>query len=137
MQNATGCKINVSPASGRDVQRDIGLVGSRASIARAKNAIQEKVRAVVSDTCNAKDRLFLTSVQQDKNRPRGGAQTPSQSQIPNQQQNYGPQESQSQGDSNDPYAAYGGYQNYVALWYSSLQANQGQQDSPAQGPPGS
>ena len=48
MQNATGCKINVSPATGRDVERDIGLVGSRMSIERAKHAIQEKVRAVVS-----------------------------------------------------------------------------------------
>lgn len=33
----------------------------------------------------------------------------------------------------DPYAAYGGYENYVALWYSSLQQNPQQ----AQGPPGS
>lgn len=48
MQATTGCKINVSPASGQDFERDIGLVGSRDSIERAKEAITEKVRAVVS-----------------------------------------------------------------------------------------
>ena len=48
MQSVTGCKINVSPASGRDVERDIGLVGSRGSIEAAKRAIMEKVDAVVS-----------------------------------------------------------------------------------------
>ena len=48
MQANTGCKINVSPAAGQDFERDIGLVGSRDSIERAKNAIMEKVHAVVS-----------------------------------------------------------------------------------------
>ena len=48
MQNTTGCKINVSPAAGQDFEREIGLVGSRDSIERAKNAIMEKVHAVVS-----------------------------------------------------------------------------------------
>lgn len=48
MQVETGCKINVSPASGQDVEREIGLIGSRDSIERAKGAIMEKVHAVVS-----------------------------------------------------------------------------------------
>ena len=48
MQATTGCKINVSPAAGQDFEREIGLVGSRDSIERAKNAIMEKVHAVVS-----------------------------------------------------------------------------------------
>ena len=48
MQATTGCKINVSPASGQDFEREIGLVGSRDSIERAKIAITEKVHAVVS-----------------------------------------------------------------------------------------
>lgn len=47
MQSTTGCKINVSPAAGQDFEREIGLVGSRDSIERAKNAIMEKVHAVV------------------------------------------------------------------------------------------
>jgi far upstream element-binding protein len=49
MQNTTGCKINVSPSSGPgEVEREIGLVGSRDSIEQAKRAIEDKVDAVVS-----------------------------------------------------------------------------------------
>lgn len=49
MQNVTGCKINVAQSSGHgEVQREIALVGSHDSIARAKQAIDEKVEAVVS-----------------------------------------------------------------------------------------
>ncbi|KAI0483968.1 hypothetical protein GGR56DRAFT_611708 [Xylariaceae sp. FL0804] len=49
MQNSTGCKINVSQSSGAgEVEREIGLVGSRDAINRAKNAIEDKVDAVVS-----------------------------------------------------------------------------------------
>lgn len=47
MQSTTGCKINVSPATGRDIEREIGLVGSRGAIDAAKRAIMEKVHAVV------------------------------------------------------------------------------------------
>ena len=48
MQATTGCKINVSPASGQDFRREIGLVGARGSIEAAKRAITDKVNAVVS-----------------------------------------------------------------------------------------
>ena len=47
MQSETGCKINVSQASGADIEREIGLVGSRQSIDDAKRAIWEKVDQVV------------------------------------------------------------------------------------------
>lgn len=48
MQSTTGCKINVSPSSGSgEVEREIGLVGSRDAIAAAKRAIEDKVDAVV------------------------------------------------------------------------------------------
>jgi far upstream element-binding protein len=48
MQTATGCKINVAQSSGPgEVQREIALIGTRESIARAKDAIDEKVEAVV------------------------------------------------------------------------------------------
>ena len=46
MQADTGCKINVSP--GQEVERHIGLIGSLDAIERAKEAIMEKVRTVVS-----------------------------------------------------------------------------------------
>jgi far upstream element-binding protein len=49
MQSSTGCKINVAQASGPgETEREIALIGSRDSIARAKQAIEEKVDAVVS-----------------------------------------------------------------------------------------
>lgn len=49
MQNVTGCKINVAQSSGPgETQREITLIGSHDSIARAKLAIEEKVEAVVS-----------------------------------------------------------------------------------------
>lgn len=47
MQNVTLCKINVSQPSGRDIEREIGLIGTRSAIEHAKHAIMEKVRAVV------------------------------------------------------------------------------------------
>lgn len=57
MQSETGCKINVSQASGADIEREIGLVGTRQAIDDAKRAIWEKVDQVVS---LLKPRLFLT-----------------------------------------------------------------------------
>jgi far upstream element-binding protein len=47
MQSETGCKINVSQASGADIEREIGLVGTRQAIDDAKRAIWEKVDQVV------------------------------------------------------------------------------------------
>lgn len=48
MQSDTGCKINVSQASGADIEREIGLVGTRQAIEDAKRAIWDKVDQVVS-----------------------------------------------------------------------------------------
>lgn len=49
MQSNTGCKINVSQSSGPgETEREIGLVGSRDAIDRAKQAIEEKVEASVN-----------------------------------------------------------------------------------------
>jgi rRNA processing protein Krr1/Pno1 len=58
MQNTTGCKINVSQSSGPgEVEREIGLVGSRDAITRAKRAIEDKVDAAVRrDSCLAERR---------------------------------------------------------------------------------
>lgn len=163
MQSTTGCKINVSPAAGQDFEREIGLVGSRDSIERAKNAIMEKVHAVVSfpfiSTSLCASSFSKSCAQQEKNSGRGRpsdhqnqynndshfSQPQQQYQQPygNNQRNPQQQQQQQQqpgGPSGgaDPYAAYGGYENYVALWYSSYQAqNQGQQNPQAPGPPGS
>jgi far upstream element-binding protein len=51
MQSTTGCKINVSQSSGPgETEREIGLVGSIDAINRAKQAIEEKVEASVSQS---------------------------------------------------------------------------------------
>ena len=58
IQSTTGCKVNVSPSSGPgEVEREIGLVGTRDAIERAKRAIEDKVEAVVS---------FITDFQRNR-----------------------------------------------------------------------
>ncbi|KAI9697317.1 MAG: hypothetical protein M1836_004881 [Candelina mexicana] len=137
MQNSTGCKINVSAASGpNDFEREIGLVGSRGSIEQAKNAIMEKVDAVQqknrgggggggarqSDPYSDRDRY--SHVQQSYSQ-----QSPNQS---SQGHNPATSAAAPPGDTSDPYAAYGGYQNYVAMWYAAM-AQQQQQQQQQQG----
>jgi KH domain len=61
MQNITGCKINVSQPAGRDIEREIGLVGTRHAVEMAKRAIMDKVDAVVSQEHKPEHRkLILT-----------------------------------------------------------------------------
>ncbi|KAL8645539.1 MAG: hypothetical protein Q9226_007255 [Calogaya cf. arnoldii] len=144
MQQNTGCKINVSQPNGRDVERDIGLVGSRGAIEAAKRAIMDKVHAVEDknrsqqnpnnfrdqrdDRRDNNNNNNTDRYNNDRYPPQHQQTQPSYSQQPAQQQQISqPQQS---GDpaaaAADPYAAYGGYQAYVALWYQSL-AQQGQQ----------
>lgn len=47
MQNISGCKINVQPPYGRDIEREIQLVGSRNAIEQAKIVIMNKITSVV------------------------------------------------------------------------------------------
>src|SRR5271170_6243271 len=68
MQNSTGCKINVSPASGRDIEREIGLVGTRQAIDLAKRAIMEKVDAVVRARPFFYQVIFANILQEQRNR---------------------------------------------------------------------
>ena len=159
MQNNTGCKINVTQASGEDIEREIGLVGTRQAIELAKQAIWDKVETVVSLCGTITSGICLTREQREKNNSGGGGRRGgqfdndqysdrfSQQQAPFAQQQQGtaqgmPQQQPSAPappDSNgaDPYAAWGGYQNYVAMWYAALaQQQQGgaQPPGPAQGP---
>ncbi|UNI16166.1 hypothetical protein JDV02_002630 [Purpureocillium takamizusanense] len=130
MQNATGCKINVAQSSGPgEVQREIALIGSRDSIERAKLAIDEKVEAVKSGGGSGggggRGRGYQDLDRSSYSQPGASAST-------NQA---APQAAA--GDASDPYAQYGGYQNYVALWYQSLmyqQQQQGGQGAPAGAP---
>ncbi|KAL8768335.1 MAG: hypothetical protein Q9209_005369 [Squamulea sp. 1 TL-2023] len=144
MQQTTGCKINVSQPNGRDIERDIGLVGSRDAIQAAKRAIMDKVHAVEDKNRSQNSNNFRDQrddnrrddrYNNDRNNDRYVPQQsqPSHSQQSLQQQQQSAQPSQQGGTAaaggdaaTDPYAAYGGYQAYVALWYQSL-AQQGQQ----------
>ncbi|KAF1852202.1 uncharacterized protein K460DRAFT_352028 [Cucurbitaria berberidis CBS 394.84] len=127
MQSDTGCKINVSQASGADIEREIGLIGTRQAIEDAKRAIWEKVDQV-----------------KEKNNTRrrdNGNQNDnySQQQAPSYGQNAPPAQAPAAaapaaaGQAADPYAVYGGYQNYLAMWYASIAQ---QQQQGGQGPPG-
>ncbi|TAQ89159.1 hypothetical protein B7494_g2540 [Chlorociboria aeruginascens] len=129
MQSTTGCKINVSPSSGsNEVEREIGLVGSREAIAAARLAIQDKVSAV-----------------QQKNAGSGGGRNRStQNDYGDRgysQQSYTQPQGQSQQGQNqaastgaeDPYAVYGGYQAYAAMYYQALAQQQQQQQLQQQG----
>ena len=154
MQNQTGCKINVSQASGRDVTREIGLIGTMAAIDAAKRAIDEKVEQVVGPQEIRWPRRTANRFQRAKNAGNYGgsggrndqyAGSYSQSQQPyaQQQQSVAPAAPEpgayaapSQTDPNDPYAAYGGYQNYVLLWLSQAQAQQSVSQAGQPGPPG-
>lgn len=60
MQNSTGCKINVSPPSGADINREIGLIGTRMAIEAAKRAIWDKVNTVVRLIAALTNDFFLT-----------------------------------------------------------------------------
>ncbi|KAL8933755.1 MAG: hypothetical protein Q9216_006222 [Gyalolechia sp. 2 TL-2023] len=137
MQQSTGCKINVSQPNGRDIERDIGLVGSRGAIEAAKRAIMEKVHAVGEKNRPSQQNFRDQRDQRDDRFENRNDQYPQTQPSYSQPQNTQPQGQAATGDA-DPYAAYGGYQNYVALWYQSLQAQgQGQQQPGQQGPAGS
>lgn len=131
MQSTTGCKINVSPSSGPgEVEREIGLVGSRDAINAAKRAIEDKVDAVQQKNAAAGGGTGRPRAAQNDYSDRSY----SQQQYPQPQGQSQPQTAPPVGQE-DPYAAYGGYQAYVALWYQAMaqQAGQPQGDSK---PPG-
>ncbi|OAG40842.1 hypothetical protein AYO21_04919 [Fonsecaea monophora] len=116
MQNQTGCKINVSPAAGRDIEREIGLIGSRHAIDAAKRAIMEKVDVVRART-QARERESRDDYtdrypgQQPVYPPAAGGIAQGVAPPP------------AAGEA-DPYAAYGGYQNYLQMWYAAMAAQQ-------------
>ncbi|KAI8624579.1 hypothetical protein F5Y19DRAFT_308281 [Xylariaceae sp. FL1651] len=128
MQNSTGCKINVSQSSGPgEVEREIGLVGSRDAINRAKRAIEDKVDAVRQKNSGGSG---------GGGGGGGGRGGRNQNRRDWDNPNYAPQGSSNQPNmadaqnpaatngGADPYAMYGGYQAYLALWYQALAQQQ-------------
>lgn len=154
MQNTTGCKINVSQPTGRDIEREIGLVGTRHAIDMAKRAVMEKVDAVVSgkggldrtaradaDRVNqdSRNRSHGRDGRQDDPYGGGGAGFPRGQPQAYPPSGTGPQQpSAPPAGGEDPYAAYGGYNNYVAMWYAAMAQQQQQQQGTGEqaGPPG-
>ncbi|KAI2611729.1 uncharacterized protein GGS25DRAFT_207433 [Hypoxylon fragiforme] len=145
MQNTTSCKINVSQSSGPgEVEREIGLVGSRDAINRAKRAIEDKVEAVRQKN-NGGGAGRGGGGGGGRNQQRRDWDSPSYSQQGMSSQPAGSM-SASTGSAvpaapangaEDPYAAYGGYQQYCALWYAySQQAGSLPQGGEAPRPPG-
>ncbi|KIX06329.1 uncharacterized protein Z518_04305 [Rhinocladiella mackenziei CBS 650.93] len=128
MQNQTGCKINVSPATGRDIEREIGLIGSRYAIDAAKRAIMEKVDTVRARTQARESRDDYA----DRYPGPPPSYAPALSGISPAQPAAPPAAAGAAAGAADPYAAYGGYQNYLQMWYAAMAAQQ-QQGGQGQG----
>ncbi|KAL2203483.1 hypothetical protein CC79DRAFT_1278121 [Sarocladium strictum] len=120
MQNGTGCKINVQQGQPGETEREITLIGSRDSIAQAKQAIEEKVDAVRQKSGGGGGGGGRGGRGGYQDNDRGGYSN----QGPPSGANSQPPAAST--DEADPYAQYGGYQNYVALWYQSLMYQQQQ-----------
>ncbi|KAI1780636.1 hypothetical protein F4818DRAFT_396331 [Hypoxylon cercidicola] len=135
MQNSTGCKINVSQSSGPgETEREIGLVGSRDSINRAKRAIEDKVEAVRQKNSGGMGggRRGPNPQRRDWDNPNYGNHGAS-----NQHAAVDNQQPPAASGGNDPYAMYGGYQQYMTLWYQALSQQNQQQGGPqGDAPPG-
>lgn len=134
MQSDTGCKINVSQASGADIEREIGLVGTRQAIEDAKRAIWDKVDQVREK--NNSRRRDNANGSYDNQYSQAQPAAPAYGQAAPAAQPPAPAANAAGGAAADPYAIYGGYQNYLAMWYASFAQQQQQGGQPPQGPPG-
>ncbi|KAK4667586.1 hypothetical protein QC763_311410 [Podospora pseudopauciseta] len=141
MQNTTGCKINVSQSSGSgETEREIGLVGSRDSIERAKVAIREKVEAAQNKSGGGgrgghRDGGGARGHHRDYDNPNYGHAS-NQQNAPQSMPASSATPAAGAGGEADPYAAYGGYDAYVALWWQSQYGAQLGGQTGASQPPG-
>ncbi|KAI0137157.1 hypothetical protein BJ170DRAFT_699309 [Xylariales sp. AK1849] len=137
MQSTTGCKINVSPSSGPgETEREIGLVGSRDAINRAKLAIEDKVDTVRQKNNGGGGGGGGGGGRGGRSQNQGRRDYDNSGYSQNSQPNVAAGgQPPAAPDGVDPYAAYGGYQNYVALWYQALAsgATGGQPGAPPAG----
>ncbi|KAI9720534.1 MAG: hypothetical protein M1828_005618 [Chrysothrix sp. TS-e1954] len=126
MQNASSAKINVSQPAGADIERHIELIGTRHACENAKRLIWEKV-----NTVREKQGGLSRGPEPPMHSPYGQpppqqypppayGQPPPMMPPPQSMPQLGPPETPA-----DPYAAYGGYQAYMAMWYAAM-AGQGQ-----------
>ncbi|KAI8958418.1 eukaryotic type KH-domain (KH-domain type I) [Daldinia sp. FL1419] len=135
MQNTTGCKINVTASVPGQNEREIGLIGSRDAINRAKRAIEDKVEAVrQKNNGGNQGRPARSQPRRDWDNPNSNSNsTP----TPNYGQAQSSQAAEPSGanTTNDPYAAYGGYQQYLALWYQAYAQQQPNSQPQGEAPP--
>ncbi|ERT03427.1 hypothetical protein HMPREF1624_01742 [Sporothrix schenckii ATCC 58251] len=142
MQSSTGCKINVSQTPGaNENEREIGLIGTQEAIERAKIAIEEKVEAVRQKNSGGgyggpgggrgRGREggdgggYRQQRDYDSHGGYGGGGRGGGDGGPSRGGPGGPGGQPTSDDPNaDPYAAYGGYAAYVALWYQALAQQQ-------------
>lgn len=133
MQSTHSCKINVSQPVGPDITRQIDLIGSRSAIEGAKTAIYQKVQTVVCTIVESHSSAFTNFIRQREKQgtlradtmPPQHAHDPYAQHRPQPAYGYpaaGPPAHQAMPPvpEADPYAAYGGYAAYVALWQQSI-----------------
>ncbi|PHH54752.1 Far upstream element-binding protein 3 [Ceratocystis fimbriata CBS 114723] len=147
IQATSGCKINVTQGApnGDDSQRSIGLIGTPDAIRQAKGAISDRIDAMRQR--QATSGPYGGPRRDDRNDYDNRGRAPRDNGGYGTRHTGAPQSNPSHGAPRpsdngppaagdpDPYAQYGGYQNYLTLWYQQwmTQASQGQ--APAAGQP--
>ncbi|KAF3481351.1 P-element somatic inhibitor [Arthroderma uncinatum] len=126
IQSFSGCKINILPLVGREPEREVTLYGAQTAIDAAKRAIMAKVEAAQKSRSQGPRRD--DSYNQQPQYQQQQQQQP-YSQDPNSQQQQQHAMQPGAGEAADPYAMYGGYENYMAMWYAAM-AQQQQQQQP-------
>ncbi|KAI5301357.1 hypothetical protein KEM55_002264 [Ascosphaera atra] len=152
IQNMSQCRVNIQRSADRNAEREVTLTGPRSAIDAAKGIIQEKIDSTSTrqpprrppggssygggdqyqddnqpyyqDQSSMNMAMNMGNMMNAMGGASGGypgAQDPQQ------------QAAAAAAGSNgaDPYAAYGGYQNYVAMWCAAMAQ---QQQQPQQGP---
>ncbi|RPB01007.1 eukaryotic type KH-domain (KH-domain type I) [Choiromyces venosus 120613-1] len=148
MQSSTGCRINVSSQFQQgDPEREIALAGTREAIARARIAIEEKVEASTRSAPPTRPSHFTPSDQQQQSQqqptwPTYALPQPTSNSPPAPTSNSTtPATGAAAGTvppgipgtaQDDPYAPYGGYQAYCAMYYAMMMQQQQQQQQQQQ-----
>ncbi|KAM5442001.1 hypothetical protein MferCBS31731_002830 [Microsporum ferrugineum] len=135
LQSFSGCKINILPLVGREPEREVTFYGSQTAIDAAKRAVMAKVEAALKNRSQGARRDDSYSQQPQYQQQQSYSQDSNSQQHQQQQQQQQQQAMQAGvGDGTDPYAMYGGYENYMAMWYAAMAQQQQQQQQQQQYP---
>ncbi|KAK2822998.1 hypothetical protein FQN49_007569 [Arthroderma sp. PD_2] len=133
IQSFSGCKINILPLVGREPEREVTLYGAQTAIDAAKRAIMAKVEAAQKSRSQGPRRDDSYNQQPQYQQQHQQQQQPYSQDASSQHQQQGMQPT---GDGSDPYAMYGGYENYMVMWYAAMAQQQQQQAQYPQHPGG-